>query len=78
MTKTNQDSEPNFQQVATELIQEFIGGDPQAKAKEYATEATQFIQKNPWVAVAGAVVVGYLLASMTSGSRQGSRSAPNR
>ena len=38
--------------------------DPKNAMKEWAGEATKFVQRNPWVAVAAAAAIGYYLGSM--------------
>lgn len=55
---------------ATESLKEtlFQGQDPLAsingeKIKQWSDQATDFVQKNPWVAVAGALALGYFLGS---------------
>lgn len=46
---------------------EFLNGEPGKQmtelSQEWAAEATQFIRRNPWVAVAGAAAIGYYLGS---------------
>lgn len=59
------EAEPSF----TEKI--FQGQDPQEKLKEWTEDAKDFVEKNPWVAVAGALALGYVLGSLMSRRRGG-------
>lgn len=45
------------------------------KIKELAKDATALIQKHPWLAVAGAAALGFVLASMTQSAASRSRGA---
>lgn len=69
MTHQKKHSETEAEPSFTEKI--FQGEDPQEKIKEWTEDAKGFVEKNPWVAVAGALALGYVLGSMM-GRRRGS------
>lgn len=54
---------------ARAFVEDFIQDqDPKAAMKKWADEATRLVQKHPWIAVAGAVAIGYWLGSRNSNS----------
>lgn len=83
MNKTSASQTPISQTIvdslkhASSTATDFLENDPRAKevsalSKEWAQEATKFIQRNPWAAVLGAAAIGYILGSTRnrgSGSR---------
>ncbi len=58
---------------AKTAIDDFLENDPKAQAteigKKLAAEATVFIKDNPWAAVLGAAVIGYLIGSTRGGKK---------
>ncbi|MDX9732161.1 MAG: hypothetical protein RBT63_10355 [Bdellovibrionales bacterium] len=62
-----QDSKEHAQNIAQNITQNLTND----SIKEWAEESTKFIQRNPWTAVAGALVIGYFLGSRSG--RGGSR-----
>lgn len=67
MVKSQSDSEKTgLNQIMDEI---FDGKNPQEIVKDWAADANHFVKKNPWVAVAGALAIGYLLGSWSSGRR---------
>lgn len=64
---SHEDLKSDLKSKASDLMQEFLQGqDPTDKAKELAAEATEFVRRHPWAAVAGAVAIGYLLGSFSA------------
>lgn len=75
MTKPEMKKDSLFEK-AKDATTGFLENDPQAQiselSREWAKEATVFIQKNPWAAVLGAAAIGYFLGSTRN------RSEPRR
>lgn len=55
---------------AAKRLREFAE-DPatRAQVKDWADEATKFVQRNPWAAVAGAALIGYFLGTRSARRR---------
>lgn len=68
-TESQTNSHENSNSAWTETL--FGGEDPQAKMRQWAQDTDRFIRENPWVAVAGAVALGYLVGRLRSRSRGG-------
>ncbi len=58
---------------AKSAVEDFLDNDPKAHVtelgKKLADEATVFIKDNPWAAVFGAAVIGYLIGSTRGGRK---------
>lgn len=61
------ENESKISEVMEEIFQ---GRDPQKTVKEWADEATRFVQRNPWAAVLGAAAIGFVLGSYTGRGRR--------
>lgn len=58
---------------AASRLRDFVNDpDNRAQVKDWADQATRFVQKNPWAAVAGAALIGYWLGSRSGRRREDS------
>jgi ElaB/YqjD/DUF883 family membrane-anchored ribosome-binding protein len=68
------DLQNDLKQKATSILNDvFQGEDPQEKMKDWANDTRQLIERHPWLAVAGALAIGYIWGSMKRRSRGGDR-----
>lgn len=55
--------------LATDLLESETANQITSLTKEWSSDATKFIKKNPWVAVIGAAAIGYYLGATGSRGR---------
>lgn len=69
----SENSSSESQKDPAQMLKDFLH-DIQAKqkTKEWAEQANQFVQANPWMAVAGAAAIGFVLGNLTA-RRRGER-----